>query len=226
MTSSNPSYAKATQELTDMLKGGQAFSKLSLDQQQEKLLDKSMQLDLAEIRNERRNYSKLDPSHPYFLRKIAVAKLPELQDNWVSKHIGEKVAKEPKLLTQKNPIDDQDVIDELNGRVMAATANGDTAKVNQIVKEFSDFYRIGQIKQWESAAMMLGYPKPTEYTMAYNSNSQASGRGLEVWNPAEVLHSVIMRIRQINATARNAQVGLGFFQLTDPIANVPQGAKP
>lgn len=211
MSPTNKSYAKAKAELTDMLAGGAAFSKLSQDQQQEKLLDRAMLLDLAEIRKEKRNYSELDPSNAYFYNKVAAVKqVPELANNWVSKHVAEKIGKDPKLLTQKNPIADQDLLDELNGRVIAATANGNTAEVNKIVQEFSDFYRIGQVKQWERTAMMLGYPKPTEYTMAYNTNSQAANLGLQVWTPSAVLHSVIQYTRKMNAEAAGFQAGFGY----------------
>lgn len=222
-TSSNAK--QAAEELRNPLNGGAKFATLPIDEQNEKILDLAMQKDLAEIRGDKRNYSKLDSTSPYALKKIAAARLPELQNNWVAKHIADKVVKDPALLRMENPIKDADLLDELAGRVMAAQANGNSKDAERQIREFTHFFRTSQVAQWKtSGAMMLGYPKPTEYVMAHNDYSAAAGQGLQVWNDSDVMHAIISRLREMNATTAAFQAGFGFVAPKDTYA-VPQEMK-
>lgn len=218
------SYAKrAGEELRNIANGGQKFSALPLEEQNEKILDKAMELELAQVRGDDRNYSAIDSTSALHFRKIAAARNPDLQNNWVSKFVAEQVQKDPSKLTNNVEIKDQRLLDELTGRVVAAQANGNKAEIDKLVREFSDFYRKGQTAQWTfGGAMQLGYPKPNEYVMRHNDHTAATGRGLQVWNESEVLHSVIMRIRSLNSSVNMFQIGQGYVSPT-PFMTEPKG---
>jgi hypothetical protein len=208
--------AKATEYLRNPLNGGQKFATLPLDEQTEKILDKAMEFELAEVRGEDRNFSKIDKSSPFYFRKVAAATNPDLQNNWVSKFIADEIAKNPNKLADNVEIPDQRLLDELTGRVVAIQASSVMSprvkadSINATVRGFADFFRKGQTAQWEkSGAMQLGYPKPTEYVMRHNDHTAATGRGLQVWSEGELLHSVIARIRKINQTVDIFGTGLG-----------------
>lgn len=205
-------YAKAAaEELRNIATGGQKFAQLPIDEQNERILDKAMEKEMAEMRDKDRNDSARDETSAYFFRKTAAATIPELQNNWVSKFIAEEVKKDPSKLANRVEIKDQRLLDELTGRIVASQKAGDTKGIDQLVNEFSDFFRKGQVAQWQfSGAMQLGYPKPEGYAMRYNEHTAATGRGLQVWNPPEIMHSVIMRIRDINNKVNMFQIGSGY----------------
>jgi len=191
-------YAKAAAtELRNPMNGGTKFNMLPLEEQQAKILDLSMQKQMQAIRGDDRDFGALDPSSAYFFKKAAAAALPELQGNWVAGHIAQQIAKNPSQLATNFVMKDSDLLDELTGRVAAAQAAGNTADAKKSISEFVKFYQVGQKRQWEaSQAGAIGYPAPTEYVVRNNDNTQATGRALQIWSEAEVMQSVLARIRQ------------------------------
>ena len=196
----DPEYARAR----DTLSKNPSWAKLDPIQQEGLLLNTAVETTMKRyLSGDARSHLAIPPTSPLAFRPIFAAQQPELEGNWVTKYIKDRVAADRLLLTRIGGITPQDIANEALGRALVARQNGDGAAIKKIAAETANFFRQGQLTQWaKSGAAALGYPRPTEFAAGGLQNND-TGRAIQFWSAPEVEHWLMFQAAKQTGLSAN-----------------------